>query len=59
MEALLKRDLPQFDQVKLRILLAEIYSDAGLRSEAQRHARELRNSPALGTWSETMLMGQP
>jgi hypothetical protein len=54
-EAAIDRDIPEFDRVKLRVLLAEVYGKAGRIADAQRHARELRNNPSLGPWAESVL----
>lgn len=57
-EATIHRDIPEFDRVKLRVLLAEVYAKAGQHANAERHARELRNNPTLGPWAESMLTGR-
>lgn len=58
LEATIGRDIPEFDRVKLRVLLAEVYGSAGRLADAQRHARELRNNPTLGPWAESVLAVQ-
>ena len=55
MEALVRQDIPEFDRTKLHVLLAELYAHAGDPPAARPHARELRNSPTLGAWSERLL----
>lgn len=57
-ETAIDRDIPEFDRVKLRVLLAEVYGTAGRIVDAQRHARELRNNPTLGPWAESVLTVQ-
>jgi hypothetical protein len=57
-ESAIERDLPEFDRVKLRVLLAEAYGTVGRIADAQRHARELRNNPTLGQWAESVLTVQ-
>ena len=57
-EAAINRDIPEFDRVKLRVLLAEVYQTSGRITDAQRHARELRNNPTLGPWAESVLTVQ-
>ncbi len=57
-ETAIDRDIPEFDRVKLRVLLAEVYGKAGRFVDAQRHARELRNNPTLGPWAESVLTVQ-
>ncbi len=49
-EDVLTTDIPEFDRTKIRLLLSELYVQA-----ARRHARELRNSTALGVWAERFL----
>lgn len=55
LEAAVERDIPEFDRVKLRVLLAELYLHSERRADAHRHARELRNNPSLGRWAESVL----
>lgn len=54
-EAIVRQDIPEFDRNKLRILLAEYYVRNASADDARRHARELRSSPALGTWAARLL----
>lgn len=54
-EALIDKDLAEFDRAKLRVILAEAYAREDHRTNAARHARELRNSPTFGQWAETIV----
>jgi hypothetical protein len=45
----LKRERP-YDQLKLRVVLAEHYLAAGQLSDARKHADELRHSPTTENW---------
>jgi hypothetical protein len=48
----MKRDLSEYDVVKLNILLAEIYSSAGESELSKQYAKVLRNIPAVEEWAE-------
>jgi hypothetical protein len=54
-ESFIQRDLPETDRAKLRMVLAESALSNNHLAEARRHARELRNNPVLGPWSESLL----
>lgn len=56
-EHMLTTDICDLDRVKLRILLAESYACVGRTLDCQRHARELRNNPAMGGWAEAFFDG--
>lgn len=53
--ALIRRDIPEFDRVKLRVLLAETCVENGLKKEAKCQARELINSPIFDSWAEKLV----
>lgn len=53
--ALVKRDIPEFDRTKLRVLLAEATAAAGDKVTARKAARDLVNSPKTVVWAEQML----
>lgn len=55
MEEFLGKKLPQYDSVKLRILLSEIYSACGDVTKALRHAKTLRNQPEVEQWAESII----
>ena len=55
MESFLKRDIEEYDKVKLHVLLGEFYSATKDISNKLRHARALRNLPKLGQWAESMI----
>lgn len=55
METLLHRNTTNYDRVKLRILLAEIYTASGNGKSALQHVRELRHLPGLEIWAESMI----
>lgn len=55
MESMIRKDIPEFDRTKLRILLSELYVQTGNLVKAKGHASELRNSATLGDWSERIL----
>ena len=55
LEAFLNRDVAEFDRVKVRMLLAEVYSADGDIERSLKHARTLRNLPALERWSENLI----
>ena len=57
-ETTIDRDLPEFDRVKLRVVLADVYRISERVADADRHARELRNNPTLGPWAESVLTGR-
>src|SRR5207244_2195366 len=54
-ETTIRRDIPEFDRAKLRVLIAEVYTQAGKEGKAKQHARELWNNPAFGPWAESIL----
>lgn len=54
-EALLSRDLVEYDRVKLRVLLAHAYADSGSREDAGRHAKALWNVPRFEQWAQNIL----
>jgi len=55
-EAFLKHDIEQYDNVKARILLSEIYSSVGDSENCHQHARFLRNIPnPVGEWADAMI----
>ncbi len=54
-EALLQKEMPEFDRAKLRILLTETYALKGNTLDAKRHARELINNPGFAVWSENLI----
>lgn len=55
LEALLHKDVAEFDKVKVRMLLAEAFTALGDAERALRHAKALRNLPALDLWSEDLI----
>lgn len=54
-EHFLKRDLADYDRVKLHILLGELHASSGNSKAALKHARELRNLSAVERWAEAMI----
>jgi hypothetical protein len=58
-ETFLKRELAEFDRVKVRVLLAEIYAATGDASRARQHVKAVWNVPALERWSENMMSTLP
>jgi hypothetical protein len=54
-EAFLKRDLAEFDRVKIHMLLGEAFAATGSVKFALEHAKALRNLPALEKWAETLV----
>lgn len=55
--ALAKRDIPEFDRVKLRMLLAEATAAAGDKATARNAARTLIGSPKTAAWAERVIAG--
>lgn len=55
LEAFSRRDIPETDRAKLRVLLGEVHVAIGAFDEAFRNARELRNSPAFAVWAEHLI----
>ncbi len=55
--ALAKRDIPEFDRVKLRMLLAEASTAAGDKDTAKKAARALIGSPKTAAWAERVIAG--
>ena len=58
-ESFLRRDLAEYDRVKLRMLLGELYGAVGDVYQAGRHAKALRNVPGLERWAELMIHAFP
>jgi len=54
-ELFLKRDLAEFDRVKLHILLGEVHAFAGNTEAALEHAKALRNLSAVELWAEAVI----
>lgn len=54
-ESFLKGSIAEYDRLKVRVLLAEIYRAIGNTESALRHAKAMRNLPALEKWSESMI----
>ena len=54
-EDLLRRDLVEFDKVKVHMLLTEMCLAIGDSPAARQHARTLRNVPTLERWSENII----
>lgn len=54
-EAYLKRELADYDRVKLHVLLGETYAASGDIEGALKHAKTLRNLSALEKWAESMI----
>lgn len=58
-EAFLQHDIEQYDSVKARILLSEVYSSIGDSENSILHARVLRNIPhPVGEWADAMIKEQ-
>ena len=55
--ALAKRDIPEFDRMKLRMLLAEASAAAGDNDTARKAARGLIGSPKTAAWAERVIAG--
>jgi len=55
--ALAKRDIPEFDRLKLRILFAEASVAAGDKGEARKAARTLIGSSKTAVWAERTIAG--
>ena len=55
MESFLKRDLEEYDSVKVHVLLGEIYAAAGDFGNVLQHAKALRNLSPLEGWAESMI----
>lgn len=54
-ELFLKRDLAEFDRVKLHMLLAELRAVSGDAKAALEHAKALRNLSAVERWAEALI----
>jgi hypothetical protein len=54
-ESFLNKDLAEFDRVKLRVLLGEIYAKSGEAKRAIEHAKALRHLASLEKWAEAMI----
>ena len=52
MEAFLRRDVAEFDRVKVRILLAELYWALGDTSRASNHAKSVGSLHAFEDWAK-------
>jgi len=58
-EAFLKQGIEQYDSVKARMLLSEVYSSVGDSENAILHARALRSIPhPVGEWADAMIKEQ-
>ena len=55
METFLRRDIADFDRVKVRILLAEMYWAIGEKSRASEHAKSM-GSKAFEDWGNTRIL---
>lgn len=55
--ALAKRDIPEFDRMKLRMLLAEASAAAGDIEAAKKTARMLIGSAKTAAWAERVIAG--
>ena len=55
-ETFLKQDLGKYDGVKVHMLLGETYVKSGDTENVLRHAKALRNLPALEIWAESMIL---
>lgn len=55
--ALAKRDIPEFDRLKLRMLLAEASAAAGDMDTAKKTARMLIGSAKTAVWAERVIAG--
>lgn len=53
--ALVKRDVPEFDRLKLNILLAEAYAASGDTVQARKTARELIGNGKTAAWAERLI----
>lgn len=54
-ELFLRRDLAEFDRVKLHMLLGETFAATGDAKSALEHARALRNLPTVENWAEALI----
>lgn len=54
-ESLLRRDLPEYDRMKLRVLFAEAALASGDLDRARRAAREAVGVPRTVVWAENLL----
>ena len=54
-ELFLKRDLAEFDRVKLHVLLGELHAGSGNSKQALEHAKALRNLAAMERWAEAVI----
>ena len=55
MEAFLKRNIGEYDRVKLHILLGEAYAASGDIGKALQHTKTLRNLPPFDKWAEAKI----
>ena len=55
--ALAKRDIPEFDRLKLRMLLAEACAAAGDKDVARKAARTLIGNSKTAVWAERVIAG--
>ena len=56
MEAFLRRDVAEFDRVKVRILLAEMYSALGEASRASEHAKSVGSLRGFEQWARGKIL---
>jgi hypothetical protein len=54
-KSFVETDIPEFDKVKLRVLLAETYAATGLINIAKIHAHGLINKPGLDIWAARII----
>ena len=54
-EVFLGRDLAEFDKIKVRILLGEIYAASGHAGHALKYAKGLRNVLGFDEWAENLI----
>lgn len=58
-QAMLRQEIPEFDRVKLIILLAEQFARDGDMVMARRYARELVSNTSTDVWAERLLERLP
>lgn len=54
-ESFLKKDIPEYDKFKLKILLAELYASEDYIEKARRLARELLSNTRSRSWAEHLM----
>lgn len=54
-ESFVRKDIPDYDRFKLRLLLAELYAASGDFASARRCARELLTTNRSSSWAERLL----